>query len=361
MKKANVNQTQNGWNETALTTVRGTSIEMFGETDEIMALTDRLMSLHTAATEVGKAGMRAVAQLAVLTGANPLPASGEIWVWQGKGGKTEVDLGIAYYRRIANTKDRINWIVEPRPMTESEREKYGIPDGYLASIAVGYPGSRLVELVEMGMPWELAEKRAARTAYAVVRPEEMYATRDYKNKNGFVYRKKGTLMPAPEGRTWQWTADKRAEKDFYKLVAMVDTTLAERIEKVNRMVNERIGGDDTPKMEFDESQFQEDMFGDAPATAPASPDPAPAVQPEEDDVEDGEFTETESEDDAGEDVPELKTGQPVMVRGEVEDLPATIVAVLPDDWIVVRLPKHGDLRIRRHRVYVQDENGGESR
>ena len=64
-------------NGQALTTVNGTSLTGFGERAEVRELATRMMKFHPAYKDVGETGMIAVAQLAILSGANPLPTAGE--------------------------------------------------------------------------------------------------------------------------------------------------------------------------------------------------------------------------------------------------------------------------------------------
>ncbi len=213
--------------------MRDQTVMMIGTENALETVTDRLMSLHPAAKLVGVPGMRLVAQLAMLTGANPLPTSGEVYVWKGRGNEgLVVDLGIAYYRRMARRNDEVFWIEEARPMTQQEAEKHAVPEGALASICKGYCGSKLVKLVEMGAPWDVAEARATRTSAAIVDHKEMYRTKDTN------WSKKGDPIDAPRGRTWQWVCDKRAEKGFYRMEALIDTSFVDRMAQANKLVAE---------------------------------------------------------------------------------------------------------------------------
>jgi len=207
------------------------TVALIGDETSLETVTDRLMALHPAANQVGIVGMRLVAQLAIMTGANPLPTSGEVWVWKDHD-RMVVDLGIAYYRRMARRNDEVFWIDEPRPMTESERSRFTVPEGSLASICKAYCGSKLVRLIEMGARWDVAETRVARTSIGVVDRFEMF------RKNGGKYWKAGDPIDPPKGRTWQWVCDKRAEKGFYRMEALIDTTFTDRLEQVQRMVAE---------------------------------------------------------------------------------------------------------------------------
>ena len=208
------------------------SLELtYGTRDDIKEVTDRLMAMHPEAKKIGVEGMRNVAQLAIMMGANPLPTSGEIYCWVNNG-RTQIDLGIAYYRRKASEKDAVIWVegYEPRPMTTQERHTYGVSEDDLASICRGYLLSEYEKLLSLGVPWQQAGKQLARTSTAIVEYKDMYYTKDTK------WAKKGDSISPPHGRTWQWVSDKRAEKGFYRMKALVDTTLTDAIEANARQV-----------------------------------------------------------------------------------------------------------------------------
>lgn len=255
----------------------------YGSRDDVREITDRLMALHPQAKEVGIPGMRAVAQMAIMAGANPLPTAGEIYVWTDFTGRVSTDLGIAYFRRIAAQKDTTMWANgdEPRPMTEQEREQYNIPEGAVAGICKGFLLSEYTQLLDRGVPWQAAMDMLARTSTAVVAKDEMFfADTDYNRKKNRV----GKPSPPPSGRTWQWVAEKRAEKGFYRMKALVDTTLTDAIQAQAKQVlatvehgNGRwITDNDAPDMTLDE--FNGAAFDDY----------------NQDIVTDGDFVEVES-------------------------------------------------------------------
>jgi hypothetical protein len=214
-------------NDRALATVNGTAIAAYGERDEVNEITDRLLALHPQAQQIGVKGMRAVAQLAIMCGANPLPAAGEIHVWPDRDGRPVVDLGVAYYRRKASEKDTVVWVEggDPRKMTDSEREYYNIEETAVAGICRGFLLSEYQKLLELGVPWQPAQQMLAREAFAVVTYEEMFYVRDTK------YNKAGDPRKPPTAQTWQVVANKRAEKAFYRMKSLVDTTLTDRIQE----------------------------------------------------------------------------------------------------------------------------------
>lgn len=218
-------------------------IEAYGERATVREIMQRLMQFHPAANEVGQPGMLAVAQLAVMAGANPIPSAGEIFVWVDNKGHIVVFLGIAYYRRIANQKDAVLWTFmdklkgQPRPMTAAERADYNIPENDVAAICSGLLLSKYEQLTAGNMPWHLAQQLLHRSSFAVVHQEEMFYQRDTK------YRKKGDPVAPPHGRTWQWVAEKRAEIGLYRALSLVDTTLMDNLQAQAQTVLDNVNRD----------------------------------------------------------------------------------------------------------------------
>ena len=223
-----------------------TTLSAYGERDDVREIASRLMALHPAAKEVGEKGMQAVAQLAIMCGANPLPGAGEIYIWVDNKGKIVVFLGVAYYRRIASQKDTVMWAFnelkgQPRPMTPEERKQLSIHSNDVAAICEGLKLSEYQALLNAGVPWDAAQQMLKRTSYAVVSHDEMFYQRDTK------YRKKGDPVDPPHGRTWQWVAEKRAEIGIYRMLALVDTTLMDTMQqRVNQTLEQinRFDGQD---------------------------------------------------------------------------------------------------------------------
>lgn len=154
---------ENG-NEQSLLNVNGTALASYGERAEVRELAARMMKFHPAYKDVGETGMIAVAQLAILSGANPLPTAGEIYAWIDWRGDLVAMLGIAYWRRKAREVDAPIWFVdtedrnpdrrsyEPRQMQDAEREAYGVFDGDIAAICKAYRLSEYLKLKPPGKP-----------------------------------------------------------------------------------------------------------------------------------------------------------------------------------------------------------------
>jgi hypothetical protein len=188
--------------------VESTAIEEYGRRPVVRELAGRLLNLHPAAAEVGPEGMLAVAQTAVLIGANPLPGTNEIHVFQDKG-KVHIDLGINYFRRRSRELGGVLWRRKPGPMNDVERRDYMIEDGQLAAICEAVRRTDMKDLTSLGMTpnevWSAAGELGVGTAGA----------KEYPKK----------------GRPLFWTAQKRAEKDLYrKLFPNLERPPREQIE-----------------------------------------------------------------------------------------------------------------------------------
>ena len=82
---------------------------------DVVQFADTLMGIHPNALEIGKLGMRTVAQLAIATGANPLPGTNGIHAWLDKNDNVCIQFGIGYWRDKADRAGGILWLSRPRP------------------------------------------------------------------------------------------------------------------------------------------------------------------------------------------------------------------------------------------------------
>lgn len=172
------------------------------------------------AAEIPPLVIQAGAILALQAGANPNPLAGELYIYPIMGKWTPY-LGIAYYRRIAEERGaRVMFTPrggQPRAMNKEEREAYNIPEKTFASIAEGFRGDRLLELTAAGIPWTSAVIMLTRNGIGILSDNETRG-RD------------GKYMNPPNGRSWQWKCDKRAEMDLYrKLGVVADVGALERM------------------------------------------------------------------------------------------------------------------------------------
>lgn len=171
----------------------GAALSVYQERDDVRELEDRLMAMHPAAGEVGREGMRAAAQLALLLGANPLPGVNEVHIWK-QSGKACMSLGINYWRRKANEWGGLVYEVQPRPMKAAELTEYNIPAGTMAAICKGCRIEDMLRFRAAGFTtreiWDMAGRTGVGTQGANEHPKA--------------------------GRPNIWTSIKRAETDMLK-------------------------------------------------------------------------------------------------------------------------------------------------
>lgn len=182
-------------NETALVATNGNygALAPYGDKDTVRELCGRIMSFHPAAKEVGEEGMMLAAQLAILTGASPIPGTNEIHIYMDKG-KPKVERGYNYWARRAREAGGVRWIIQSRPMNKEERELYGIPNGVLAAVCKGMRATDYQQARREGMTFAQAENACGYIGIATATANEF----------------------AKNGRPPIWTPMKRAEVDFYR-------------------------------------------------------------------------------------------------------------------------------------------------
>lgn len=173
--------------------VDGTALEIYLGRAEVRELMIRLLRLHPAASEVGDAGMLAVAQLALMTGASPLPATNEIHVWK-HGHRTVINLGINYHRRKGKEAGGWLWQIKPRRMAPEESQNYGVEDNQVGAICAGVRKEEMISLRSIGFKvneiWDMAGEIGTGTV--------------------------GNHEELKKGRTRLWTAQKRCETDLLR-------------------------------------------------------------------------------------------------------------------------------------------------
>lgn len=191
---------------------------IFGDGDAARALVQRLMFTRPETPDVGERGIALLAQAAMLSGANPLAETGEIYIWndnRSPNGFT-VYLGIAYWRRKARENDGYFYVWQPdtkrreapRAMNDDEATQYGATSAEAAAICTGYRLSEYTGLLQAGVPWLDAQMIAAATGIGIVQQQETVS-------------RKGRPISPPRGRSWQWVAEKRAEIDLLRKLSLV--------------------------------------------------------------------------------------------------------------------------------------------
>ena len=180
--------------------------------DLVVEFADTLMGVHPNAQEIGIRGMRTVAHLALITGAHPLPGTNGIHAWRDKKGYLCIQFGIGFWRQQGTLAGGILWISRPRPMTDEERAEYIIAEAQHASICVGALKRDVFALLHEAAEYNVtinfqdAKLEVARVGTGIVNPGEY-------DKNG---------------RSPQWTANLRAERDLLRqLVPVISPAAAE--------------------------------------------------------------------------------------------------------------------------------------
>lgn len=186
-----------------------------------------------------------IGRIGLAFGANFLPSSGEIQVWDSwdassRQYKKTVYLAIKYYRRlIRDAGDEIRWAVQPvnGSMTPQEMQDHGMADNDIGILCAGYLRSSFREARADGWSAPEAERRVMRYGVGRVRYDEMFATTDHYKKGRGGSRQKvrsaGDPMPPPNGRSWRWVGWKRAEMDLLSKLATVVSPLTDRIKAMN--------------------------------------------------------------------------------------------------------------------------------
>lgn len=181
-------------NELAVQTVQGTQLENYGERTMVKELVSRMMAFHPAAGEVGEKGMLMAAQLAILMNASPLPGVNEIHIFKDNKGNIKVEPGINYWMRRSNAMGGVFWVIQPRLMTDQERELYMIPNGIIGAICSGCRKPEMFDMLRAGFTKKEVLDGISITGIGTT------TSSDY----------------AKNGRPLSWSAIKRCKTDFYK-------------------------------------------------------------------------------------------------------------------------------------------------
>lgn len=191
----------------------------------IVQLGDNLMGVHPAAKEVGKLGMRTVAQLAIMTGANPLPGTNGIHVWVDNKQKICIQFGMGFWRGKVEELGGFAWVDRPRPMTDEERDIWGVGNNEVGFIcrAATWEAIKKLRQEEKELGGSLSLKEAREMLYkegvGVVGLETWGGGDNAKYKE------------QKQGRSINWTAAERAERDLCRKLAPIFTPNREQMQK----------------------------------------------------------------------------------------------------------------------------------
>lgn len=231
----------------------------------VLRLADTLMGIHPAATEIGKVGMRTVAQLAIATGANPLPGTNGIHAWIDNKNKLCIQFGIGFWRSLVEVSGGMVWEIKPRPMTKEERANLGVQDGDVAFICAGSLNRDMIRLSDsvkrMGLPplsYKELKAEVAHTGYGLARTEK------WSNSGAFKEQK--------SGRPIGWTAELSAERDMYRKMVSVGGLVEKRQElnmKPPAWQREMLPEPKAPlPPTYDVDDFNDNLFGTSTTSKP---------------------------------------------------------------------------------------------
>ena len=213
--------------------------------DDVRELGDRLIALHPAAGDVGPAGMRAAAQLALLLGANPLPGVNEVHIWKDSKGRTCMSLGINYWRRMSQEWGGVLYQVQPRAMRPEEAKEYGIASGITAAICRGVRTDDMIRFKQLGFTTNEIWDMCGATGVGTVGANEY----------------------AKQGRPLLWTATKRAETDLLRqLFPAQFGHVAGQVAQapVTVLEGDAVEPEDAPAGRYTLSDANRDLFGVEP-------------------------------------------------------------------------------------------------
>lgn len=230
--------------------------------DGVIRLGDTLMGIHPQAKEIGLVGMRTVAQLALATGANPLPGTNGIHAWIDNKGKLCVQFGIAFLRSLVEVSGGYSWEIRPRAMTKEEREELGVLDGDMAVICSGALNrdmKRVAETIKAaGLPplsWQELKAGVAQRGYGIVSSEKWSNSGGYKNTKA--------------GRSLAWSAELAAERDMLRRLVPISSITEMR--QANQMKPPAWEREIMPERKAIAQNYSADDFNEQMLATPSQP------------------------------------------------------------------------------------------
>ena len=189
------------------------ALAIYGESEEVKALTARLGYLLPNADEIGQQGVALVSQIAIAHGLDPLPGSDHVYAWK-KGGKLTVVIG--YKGMLHLARQQVHFTHQSREMTEEERAKR-----LLNEDQIGY----VTEI------WEIEKAKACKDAgipYHPIRGEAIWSpTETHYKKDGSTYT---TYNDVPRGRDGHWVARKNSLKDALRQITSTGVRLGQALD-----------------------------------------------------------------------------------------------------------------------------------
>lgn len=164
-----------------------TALALYGDSEEVKGLTERLTFMLPNAQEIGRPGVALVAQIAIAHGLDPLPGSDHVYAWK-QGGKLLVAIGYKGLLHLA--RQQVQFTHRSRRMTEDERD-----ENLLGSQDIGY----VTELYEISKAYECQQRGIPYfpiIGMAVWRPKDS----------------------VPAGKSGAWVAKKNSLKDALRQI-----------------------------------------------------------------------------------------------------------------------------------------------
>lgn len=198
-------------------------INRYGSRDDVREIIHRLVKVGHISCSYGQEVVCAVAQISLITGADPTQASGELYVWVSQG-QLCWHLGYKFWERRSMEQGGILFLDHPAKMTPERRDEWGVEQN---AVATAYTrGIGHFQLLEKwkelkGIMQGSEIKRAyAREGIGIVHKTE---TVSYKNDK--------PISP-PKGKTWQWVASKRARMDLQRQLFPLNADMRNALEMV---------------------------------------------------------------------------------------------------------------------------------
>ena len=251
-------------------TVNENALQAYGQNSDIEELGDRVKRFLPNGNKMSAQDALGLAQIAIAQDLNPF--SHEIWFVPGVGILT----GIEGYRKLARRV--ANYTATTREMTNEERTKHSITSVDFGAVCELYRPDVLREAIEIN--------KAAGTTVIPVTPTLGIGIKRPNEKNAFM----------PNGRSFMWVAEKRAEADALRKAFDIQVGFAEAYTTPQETVTVIDDEPDTlpawateelAKGSIDdetggpaEEDWDEDCFdaGEEPE-APPDPEPSPIAGP----------------------------------------------------------------------------------
>ena len=177
------------------------ALQVYGQNSDIEELGDRVKRFLPNGDKMTAKDALGLAQIAISQDLNPF--SHEIWFVPGVG----IVTGIEGYRKLARRV--ANYTAVTREMTKEERTKHSLATGDFGAVCELYRPDVLREAIEIN--------KAAGTTVIPITPTAGIGIKRPNEKNAFM----------PNGRSFMWVAEKRAEADALRKAFDIEVGFAD--------------------------------------------------------------------------------------------------------------------------------------